>query len=290
MQPLQPCLWFDNQAEDAAKFYTKVFETGKIGTIARYGKSGAEVSGQKEGSVMTVDFEIDGYKVTALNGGPMFKFSPAISFMVWRKTEKEVDALWKQLTEGGQVRMAMDTYPWSKKYGWVADKFGVDWQIMLNDDIHDIAPSILFVDKKFGKAERAIEHYVSTFKNCHVDNLMRNTDGPGVMFSQLSIEGQPLVVMDGAGTHNFDFTHAYSIMVNCKDQAEMDQYYDRLSEGGSQEPCGWVMDKFGVSWQIVPMQMEEYMKDPRKAEAVMAELMKMKRIDLKKLQETYERA
>lgn len=120
MQKIAPCLWFDNDAEEAAKFYVSVFPHSKIGTIARYGKSGAAVSGRREGSVMTVTFELDRQEFMALNGGPQFKFSPAISLMVNCETQREVDEMWEKLSEGGK----------KSRCGWLDDKFGVSWQIV----------------------------------------------------------------------------------------------------------------------------------------------------------------
>lgn len=120
MQKIAPCLWFDDNAEEAVKFYTSVFPRSKIGTIARYGKSGASVSGRREGSVMTITFELDGQEFMALNGGPQFKFSPAISLMVNCETQHEVDEMWEKLSEGGK----------KSRCGWLDDKYGVSWQIV----------------------------------------------------------------------------------------------------------------------------------------------------------------
>jgi predicted 3-demethylubiquinone-9 3-methyltransferase (glyoxalase superfamily) len=119
MQKITPFLWFDNNAEEAAKFYTSIFKNSKIGKISRYGKEGHEVHGMPAGTVMTVEFEIDGQKFIALNGGPQFKFTQAISFSVDCKTQKEVDTFWEKLTEGGEEGAC----------GWLKDKYGLSWQI-----------------------------------------------------------------------------------------------------------------------------------------------------------------
>ncbi len=120
MQPIKPCLWFDNQAEEAAKFYTSIFKDSRIIHVARYGKEGFEVHGRPEGSAMTVEFELNGQVFTALNGGPNFKFTEAISFVVNCETQEEVDFLWEKLTEGGE----------EVQCGWLKDKFGLSWQIV----------------------------------------------------------------------------------------------------------------------------------------------------------------
>ena len=119
MQKITPYLWFDHQAEEAAKFYTSVFKNSKIGKISRYGKEGYEIHGKRAGTVMTVEFEIDGQKIMALNGGPQFKFTEAISFAVDCETQEEVDQLWEKLTKGGEEGAC----------GWLKDKYGLSWQI-----------------------------------------------------------------------------------------------------------------------------------------------------------------
>lgn len=121
MQKITPMLWFDTQAEEAARFYTSIFDDSKVGTITRYGDAGAEASGRPKGSVMTVEFEIEGQKFVGLNGGPQFKFSEAISFVVNCKNQKEIDTLWAKLTAGGGEPSVC---------GWLKDRFGLSWQIV----------------------------------------------------------------------------------------------------------------------------------------------------------------
>ena len=142
MKKINPCLWFDHQAEEAAKFYTSIFKNSKMGKVARYGSSGSEVSGQKEGTVMTAAFELEGLNIVGLNGGPIFKFSPAFSFFVSCESEQEIKQKWEKLSEGGKGRMGFDKYPWAEKYGWTADRFGVDWQLILSPRKEKNSPSI----------------------------------------------------------------------------------------------------------------------------------------------------
>jgi predicted 3-demethylubiquinone-9 3-methyltransferase (glyoxalase superfamily) len=120
MQKITPCLWFDDKAEEAAKFYVSIFKNSKLGHIIRYGEAGAAVSGRPKGSVMTVTFEIEGQEFVALNGGPLFKFSEAISLMVKCKTQKEIDEMWEKLSQGGEQGPC----------GWLKDKYGLSWQIV----------------------------------------------------------------------------------------------------------------------------------------------------------------
>lgn len=120
MQKIAPCLWFDHQAEEAAKFYLSIFKKSKIGNITHYGEASAKVSGRPKESVMTVTFEIEGQEFVALNGGPHFKFSEAISFMVRCETQKEIDEMWEKLSQGGEKGQC----------GWLKDKYGLSWQIV----------------------------------------------------------------------------------------------------------------------------------------------------------------
>lgn len=141
MQKISPCLWFDNQAEEAAKFYTSIFKNSKIRGITHYGDAGAAVSGQPKRSVMTVNFELDGQEFTALNGGPIFKFTEAISFEVSCKTQKEVDYFWEKLSAGGKKGQC----------GWLKDKYGVSWQVVPAE-----LPK-MFLDKDAARTERVMQ-------------------------------------------------------------------------------------------------------------------------------------
>ena len=137
---ITPCLWFDNQAEDAAIFYTSIFKNSKIENISRYGKEGYEVHGQKEGTALTVAFQINGQSFTALNGGPVFRINEAISFQIFCKTQEEIDEYWVKLTEGGE----------EGRCGWLKDKFGVSWQI-----IPTILPELMVDPEKAGRVMQA---------------------------------------------------------------------------------------------------------------------------------------
>ena len=150
MQKISPCLWFDDQGEEAAKFYTSIFKDSKIGDVTRYGKEGYEIHGKEEGTVMTVEFEIEGQKFLALNGGPIFKFNEAISFQVYCETQEEVDYYWEKLSEGGDEK--------AQQCGWLKDKYGVSWQIV---------PTILMKmlkDKDSEKSQRVMKAMLQMHK------------------------------------------------------------------------------------------------------------------------------
>ncbi|MDZ7343518.1 MAG: VOC family protein [candidate division KSB1 bacterium] len=297
MQKITPFLWFDSQAEEAAKFYTSLFKSGKIGRVARYGKEGFEIHHREAGSVMTVDFELMGYQFTGLNGGPMFKFTPAISFFVVCETEAEIDALWQNLSQGGMAMMPLQKYDWSEKYGWVQDKFGLSWQVSLGrkEDVgQTISPFLMFVGKQHGRAEEALRFYTSLFKNSEVVGILRYGPGePGpegtVKHAQFRLHGEVFMVIDAAGEHPFTFNEALSLVVNCETQEEVDYFWEQLSVGGEKSRCGWLKDKFGVSWQVVPTILDELMrdKDAQKTGRVMHVMLQMDKLDIKTLQQAY---
>ena len=296
MYNLKPCLWFDHQAEEAANLYVSIFSNSRLGQISRYGDSGSAVSGQTKGMVMTVTFEIGGQKFMALNGGPLFAFSPAISFFVHCESEKEIDTLWERLSEGGTVFMSLDKYPFSEKYGWVQDRFGLSWQLILSKSKQKIAPSFLFVKDQFGKAEEAMNFYISQFENSRIETIERygpHDSGPEgtVKYAKFTLAGQEYVVMDGPGDHQFTFSPAISLVVSCDTQEEVDNFWEKLSEDGRKGQCGWLEDKYGVSWQIVPSEIADLVGGgtAEQTERVMSALLKMTKLDIAGLKEAFAR-
>jgi len=143
MQKISPCLWFDDNAEDAVKFYSSIFKDSRIGNVIRYGKEGYDIHKKKEGSVMTINFEIEGQKFLALNGGPIFKFNEAISFQIYCDTQEEIDYYWDKLTEGGDKN--------AQVCGWLKDKFGLSWQVV------PVALIKMLEDKDSSKTERVMK-------------------------------------------------------------------------------------------------------------------------------------
>jgi len=165
LQKITPCLWFDNQAEEAANFYTSIFRNSKIGRITRYGKEGYEIHRRLEGTVMTVEFEIDGQAFTALNGGPIFKFNEAISFQVHCETQEEIDDYWEKLSEGGDKN--------AQQCGWLKDRYGVSWQVIpgvLSELLGDPDPE---------KSQRAMKAMLQ-MKKIDIEKIKRAHDGPSI--------------------------------------------------------------------------------------------------------------
>lgn len=295
MQKITPFFWFNDNAEEAVNFYTSIFKNSKIGAIARYGAEGAEIGGRKEGSVMTVEFELEGQQFTALNGGPMFGFSPAVSFFVSCDTEEEIDTLWKKLSDGGMVMMEFQAYPFSKKYGWLNDKFGVSWQLNLAPYSQKITPCLMFVGDKAGKAEEAMKMYTGLFENSEIEMIARYEAGEHdvegyVKHAKFSLDGNKFMAMDSSGPHKFSFTQAISFIIGCDTQKQVDTFWDKLGEGGEYQQCGWLQDKYGVVWQVIPTILGTLVSDPdpAKSQRVMHAMFQMVKLDIATLQKAYD--
>ncbi|WP_458208536.1 VOC family protein [Haladaptatus sp. NG-SE-30] len=298
MQKLTPNLWFDGEADEAAAFYVSVFDDSTLGTSSQYDAASADASGQPEGSTMTVPFELEGQGFVALNGGPQFTFTPAISFIVNCPTKAEVDELWAQLSDGGTELMPLDEYPFSERYGWTEDKYGVSWQLLFADYIPErkIVPSLLFVGEQCGNAEAAIDFYTSIFHESGVGEIARygpdqEPDEEGtVMFADFTLEGQQFAAMDSAREHEYSFTGAISFIVDCRNQEEVNYFWKELTAGGGEEgQCGWLTDRYGISWQIVPAVLPELLQDDdaEKSGEVMEAMLQMKKIDVDRLREAH---
>jgi len=285
MNKIQTCLWFDGQAEEAAKLYTSLFKGSKLGRSVSYGKSGAKASERTEGSPMTVEFEIAGLNLLGLNGGPHFKFNPSISFFIGCDNEKEIDGLWEKLAKN--VRMELKKYPFAEKYGWCEDRFGINWQLMIGTRRQKVTPALLFANKKYGKAEEAIHFYVSQFPSSGIEMIARDEKTSAVLHSVFTLAGQDFVIMEGPLEHQFDFSPAISFVVGCEGQEEIDKIWSALSAVPEAEQCCWLKDKYGVSWQVVPEDWGKRMSeaDPAKRERLMGAVLKMKKPDLRALQD-----
>jgi predicted 3-demethylubiquinone-9 3-methyltransferase (glyoxalase superfamily) len=272
-----PCLWFDGTAKAAAEFYCQVFSNSKIITD----------------TPRVVQFEIEGKKMMGLNGGPYFKINPSISLFVTCETHEELERVHNKLIEGGISMMPLDKYSWSEKYAWVADQFGMTWQLMLGQlpaGAQKITTSLLFVGELCGKAQEAMKHYTSIFPNSIINHLEIYKAGEeqpegNVKFGHFSLNNEMFAAMDGTGNHNFSFNEGVSIMVEVDTQEEIDNYWNKLSEGGAESRCGWVKDKFSVSWQIVPKVLGSLVTDSGNGKNVMTALMQMGKIDIQTLVE-----
>ena len=259
MQRIVPTIWFNRNADEAAEFYADVFPDTLVD---------ARVPHPESGETLTVDVLIDGYRVTLLNGGPEFGPTPAISFFVnfdpsrMEDARGALDRLWNRLTDGGIVLMPLDRYDFSEHYGWVADRFGVNWQLMLTDPAGEPRPYIIPNLMYGGQARQAVDDYVALFPGAQVGTRVTYPDSGEVMFSEFQLYGEWFTAMDSAVEQPFTFTPGLSLMVNAHGQEEIDRLWNGLSAVVALEQCGWLQDRYGVSWQIVPDNMAELMERP----------------------------
>lgn len=295
MQKIVPHLWFDKEAKEAAAFYVSVFggdsAVGKITTL----------HDTPSGDTDIVPFTLLGYEFLSMSAGPLFKFTPTLSMSVQATSEEELDRWYAALSEGGTVMMELNWYPWNAKYAWFNDKYGFSWQLNYFKDqsqVKDrVSPSFMFIGPNAGKAEEAMNFYASIFPNSSVSFLARYEEGespkdkPGTLkHGEFTLFGQTFMALDSALEHKFAFNEAVSLIVRCNDQAEIDKYWEALSAVPEAEQCGWLKDKYGVSWQITATEMDEMLRKgtPEQVARVTQAFLPMKKFDLEALRKAYE--
>lgn len=299
MKKIIPHLWYDKEAKEAAALYTYLFSNSTITNVTT-------LHDTPSGDTDIVSFELRGMPFMSISAGPYFKLNPSISLIVnfdpakQQDPKENIDTVWKKLSDGGTVLMPLQEYPFSKRYGWIQDKYGLSWQLILiepqGNDQPTIVPSLLFTGDRCGKAEEAIRFYRSVFKDSQDGGMMRY--GPGqepekegnVMYANFKLLDTWFAAMDSGREHAFTFNEAVSFIVNCENQQEIDYYWEKLSAVPEAEQCGWLKDKYGVSWQIVPVEMEEMMKttDKKKLDRVTQAFLKMKKFDIATLKKAAE--
>lgn len=226
-----------------------------------------------------------------------------------QKAKQALQDIWAKISDGGKVLMPLQEYPFSKLYGWVADKYGVSWQLILTkpegEERPFIVPSLMFTGKVVGKAEEATDFYMSIFNssNFSKDDSKRGTvarygkgsepDKEGtLMYTDFTLGGKWFVAMDSAHAHDFTFNEAVSLLIPCENQAELDYFTSKLSADPESEQCGWVKDKYGVSWQVWSTEIGEMMQNgtDKQVDAVTQAFLPMKRLDVAKIKEAYNKA
>lgn len=292
MQKIVPNLWFDRNAEEAIDFYTSTFPDSRIVETMRYPDEVPDFQKDFAGQVLTIDFELFGFRFTAINAGPMFTPTPATSFFVGFDTGRDPQArehlnqLWAALADGGQILMPLGEYPFSKYYGWVQDRFGLSWQLILGDPEGDwrppIIPCLLFGHTAQDRAREALEYYASVFPESRLGQVVDYPEptaaaqAGAVMFGDVELAGVWMALMDSSVPQDTTFTAAVSFAVMCDSQAEIDRYWQQLSKVPEAEQCGWCQDQFGVSWQIVPANVTELLARPGAYEHMMG----MKKLEI----------
>ena len=291
MQKITPHLWFDREALEAAGFYISVFKDS-------IQNSTTKLHGTPSSRVDIVSIDLMGQEFTLISAGPFFKFNPSVSFLVACREKSDVDMLWEKLSEGGSALMELGQYPFSERYGWVQDRYGLSWQIMFMggyDIKQNITPTLMFTDKQWGKAEDAINFYASVFRDSEVGDILRYSKGEEpdrvrtIKHASFRLEGMEFAAMDSARVHDFAFNEAISFVVHCETQDEIDYYWERLSADPQAEQCGWLKDRYGVSWQIVPTILEQMLRDQdgEKVARVTEAFLKMKKFDIEALVRAY---
>lgn len=290
MQRMIPNLWFNRNAAEATAFYTGVLPDTRVTETVRYPHEGLlDFQQEFAGQELTVEFEVAGYRFLAINAGPEFRPNPALSFILnfapgpETDARERLDATYAALAADGRELLPLGTYDFAGRYGWVEDRYGVSWQLMLADvDAPPVIPSLLFGGPVQNQAAAAIEHYTAVFPGARLGNLARYPEptgsaaAGGVMFAELELFGQRLALMDAGAPQEGTFTPGVSLMVIAEDQAELDHYWEALSAVPEAEQCGWLVDRFGVSWQVVPRNLPELMQRP----GAYPKLMAMKKIEI----------
>ncbi|KTD07903.1 VOC family protein [Legionella jamestowniensis] len=299
MQKITPHLWFDKEAKEAAEFYTSLFPDSRVTNVTT-------LHNTPSGDCDVVSFELSNQSFMAISAGPFFKFNPSISFLLnfnpsqEKHSEENLRKLWDALGQEGTVLMPLQEYSFSKCYGWIQDIYGLSWQLFLADSNSDkrpfITPFFMFVGSINGKAEEAINFYTSVFEHSKHGNITRygadnksETEGT-LMFADFMLAGQWFAAMDSAQAHDFSFNEALSFMVNCENQREIDYYWERLSAVPEAEQCGWLKDKYGLSWQISPKSLDDMMKHGTREQIdrITKAFLSMKKLDIAALKRAYE--
>ena len=298
MITIAPHLWFDKEAREASKFYVSVFGGDSRVTSA------TPIEDTPSGDAELVTFTLLGQDFLAISAGPYFRFNPSVSLMVnfdpsrTADARQQLDAAWEKLAQGGTPLMPLDRYPFSERYGWIQDRYGLSWQLILTNPAGQprpwIIPTLLFVGEQSGRAEEAGAFYRSVFGNTEPGLIARYganqpPDREGtLMFSDFRIENLWLAAMDSAHPHAFAFNEAVSLVVSCQTQQEIDRLWEMLSARPEAEQCGWLKDRFGVSWQVVPAAMGRLMGGTREQRnRVTQTFLKMKKFDIAALERAY---
>ena len=277
-QRIIPAIWCDAADDEAARFYADVFREGSVVE-------------QAPGLAATVS--IHGFRLSLINGGDQYAPNPSISCILnfdpllfggEDQARAYLDELYERLSGGG-VLMELGEYPFSPRYAWVRDRFGMTWRLMLTDPAGEprpfILPSFMFGGTTHANAEEATEAWIALFDDARRGALRRYEEGGPmeagtVMFTDFTLRGTWMAAMDSGAFHDFTFTPGVSMIVSCRDQEEIDRYWSGLSAATQAERCGWCVDRWGVSWQVVPHNIAELMADA----ATREKILQMGKIDL----------
>lgn len=293
MQKITPFLWFEKDMKKITDFYLSVFPGSKV-------KNSGGLDNTPSGHVSTATVEIYGLDFDFMTAGPYLPFKPTASFLIACDTSEEADTLWSKLSATGKILMELSVYPFAEKYGWVQDQYGVSWQIMFSSQMKStqkVIPTLMFAGTVCGRAEEAVNFYTSVFHNSKTNYLVKygpediekTEDKAVVKHAGFTIENCNMALMDSGRASPLSFEQAISFIVSCDTQAEIDYYWEKLTAGGKEIQCGWINDKFGVPWQIVPTRLGEMMSEgsPEQIARVTEAFMKMVKFDVEGLEGAY---
>lgn len=292
MATITPHLWFDKEAREAAELYVSIFPESRVTNVTT-------LHNTPSGDSDIVSLELSGQPFMAISAGPFFRFNPSVSFMVMCDSRDEVDRIWHSLLPGGMILMELGEYPFSARYGWLQDKFGLSWQIYCTNGepaSQKIIPVMMFVGEVCGRAEEALNYWTSVFHPAKIETLLRYGKGDepdkegSIKHARFSLLGAAFGAMDSAYEHKFAFNEAISFIISCESQEEIDYFWNRLSSVPEAEQCGWLKDKFGVSWQVAPKVMGELMQNgtPEQVSRVTQAFLPMKKLDIAKIRAAFD--
>lgn len=284
-----PCLWVDNQVEEMTVLYTKVFENGKPLKTLYF----LEDAHGKIGDILTQSVQLANQEFILLNGGPEFKATPSISYMVTCTSETQLQVLWQELSEGGKLLMNLAIYPEVGQFGWLEDRFGISWQFSLDQSSSSqkITPCFMFSGEQYGNASSAVAEWIEVFQSGEILEHYSNGDST-TKLSKFTLHQQEFMAMDSAVDYGFTFSLANSFYVYCENQKEIDRLWTAITSKGTEMPCGWMGDRFGVAWQTVTRDMNTMLdrKNLTKALAVTQAVYGMMKIDSEELRRIYNEA
>lgn len=300
MQRFVTNIWCDRKAQEAGDFYASVFPNTHSAVESTYPNEGLlDFQQEFAGAPLTVAVDLDGTRIVLINAGSEFSPNPSISFTLGFDPSRfdgdalaaraQLDAIWEQLSDGGSVLMPLQEYPFSARYGWVQDRYGVSWQLTLTDDSRGTRPwvmtSLLFSGPSQNLAADAVDRYLELFPDSELGMRVPYPEATGpapagaVMYSDFRLGDQWFTAMDSGADQAWPFTCGMSVEVACADQPEIDRLWEALSAVPEAEQCGWLVDPFGVNWQVVPENMGELMQRPD----AFAHMMPMKKIIIDEL-------
>lgn len=281
-QKIVPNIWFAGNAGEAGEFYTTALPQASAHVAMHYPDELPDFQKGLEGEPVVVDLDVAGFRITMINSDDTARPTPSISFMLnfdpllfdddADAARTALDETWAALSDGGQALMPLGEYPFSPHYGWVQDRFGVSWQLMLTDPTGDPRPfvitQIMFSGDVQDRAREAVDLYLSLFDDTAYGTVVAYEQASGtaaagsIMFGEFRIGEQWFSFMDSNVRHDFGFTPGVSLEIRCADQAEIDHFWNALSAVPDAEQCGWLVDRYGVSWQVVPQNMDELLAKP----------------------------